>query len=125
MGFTEEHIGSKIDHIADTFLGITGKSASSKTGLSITEYLEIRKQAIWEISQGFDSSWEEINCHTPKKTETKEIASTITKQQTLLHPPQEVEARKENVTVTEYSIANTDVEESDSVREKFRRLKDL
>lgn len=124
LGSTEEYISKKIDHIADTFLGITGRNASSKMGLSITEYLELRKQAIWEISQGFDFAGQEP---TPpfKKAEPKEDVSNVSSKQTPPHPPDIVEIREENVTVEANSIASAESQESDSVREKFRRLKDL
>lgn len=124
MGSTEEHISKKIDHIADTFLGITGRNASSKMGLSITEYLELRKQAIWEISQGFDFAGEETT-PSPRIVEPKEDVSKVVSKQTPPHPPDIVEVREENVTVKTNSIASAESQESDSVREKFRRLKDL
>lgn len=51
--FSEECLNRKINQIADRYAAFTGQSNSWKQMASISQYNELRKQAIMEIKEGF------------------------------------------------------------------------
>lgn len=56
MGISENDILSKLNIVTDSYLSVTGKPKESCIGISLSDYILLREQAISEIQRGIINS---------------------------------------------------------------------
>lgn len=154
MGLTEQMIQKKILDISNSYLAFTGKNEVWRNCLTLSEYQELRTQAIRELERGIafeETEQKPVRAEREEKETVREDSQCLHKEQQKQviteHPSQtapveetvpSIKAEDASVHTEHVPVAATAAGESniipypdpapekrESVMDKFARLKDL
>lgn len=153
MGLTEQMIQKKILDISNSYLAFTGKNEVWRNCLTLSEYQELRAQAIGELERGIafeETEQKSVREDREEKKTVREDSQRLHKEQqkqviTESPPPAIPVEETEPALKAETTSVNTDFvpsaetagesniilypdhvqEKNESVMDKFARLKDL
>lgn len=103
MGLTEQMIQKKILDISNSYLAFTGKNEVWRNCLTLSEYQELRAQAIGELERGI--AFEE--------TEQKSVREDREEKKTVREDSQRIHKEQQKQVITESSPPAIPAEETD------------